>query len=113
MFRAFVIPILVITSSALYASGPYSPVTVGPQRDEAYNIGKAIYLGDVKLGSGSSCAECHTKKEALNRKRLSKVKYSLESRISNCVQIPDRVHGTIESNQMGALVRYLAKRYGL
>lgn len=106
-------PILLLMSAALDASGPYSPVRVDPRRDEVYNAGKALYLGDVKLGSGTSCASCHTKQEALNHARLQKVKYNLETRIANCVKVPDRVNGSIENNQMEALVRYLAKRYGL
>jgi hypothetical protein len=113
MSRVFAVPILLLISTAANASGPYSPVRVDPRRDEVYNVGRAIFVGDVKLGSGTSCASCHAKKEPLNRARLEKVKFSLETHISNCVQVPDRVNGSIESTQMEALVRYLAKRYGL
>ena len=113
MPRVFAVPLLLLIASAANASGPYSPSRVNLLRDEGYNVGRAIFVGDVKLGSGSSCASCHVKTEPLNRARLEKVKFSLESHISNCVQGPDRVHGSIESEQMEGLVRYLAKRYGL
>jgi hypothetical protein len=97
----------------LRASGPYSPPHVNPQRDDLYNSGKAIYWGDLKIGKGASCAECHSEKDALSRLRLAKVKYNLETRIENCVRLQDRTNGSIEGKQMEALVHYLAKRFRL
>jgi mono/diheme cytochrome c family protein len=105
--------LLMLLATGTQASGPYSPTRVDPKRDEVYNAGKALFFGDTKLGNGNSCAECHTKKDALNRARLERIKYNLQTRINECVRTPERVNGAIEEKQMEALVHYLAKRYGL
>ena len=105
--------VLLLASYAALASGPYTPPKIDPQRDELYNTGKAIFWGEVKLGSGMSCGECHAKQDVLNRSRLQKVRFDLQSKISNCVGATDRVHGSVDAKQMEALVHYLAKRYRL
>ena len=97
----------------LLASGPYSPPRIKLERDEKYEIGKALFTGDVKLGSGSSCGSCHVKTSAFNKKSLAAVRYNLQQRIETCVRTPDRVNGAIKSEQTEALVYYFAKRYGL
>ena len=97
----------------MWASGPYSPPHIDPQRDELYNTGKSIYWGETKLGTGSACSDCHAKKDILSRERLVKVKFDLQNKVTNCVVQPDRVHGAVEGKQLDALVHYLAKRYRL
>lgn len=106
---------VLFTAMSMPASGPYTPVRVAPQqqRDDLYDIGKALFLGDVRIGSGTSCAGCHNRNEALSRKRLQGVKFQLESKINDCVQFPDRINGTADSKQKEALAYYLAKRYGI
>jgi len=104
---------ILLTVSALSASGPYTPPRIDPQRDELYNTGKAIYWGEVKLGTGTSCGECHSKKDILNRSRLQKIRFDLQNKISTCVGAADRVHGSADQKQLEALVHYLAKRYHL
>lgn len=105
--------VLLLAMFAALASGPYTPPKIDPQRDEMYNTGKAIFWGEVKLGSGMTCGECHAKKDTLTRSRLQKIRFDLQGKISNCVGASDRVHGNVDSKQMEALVHYLAKRYRL
>lgn len=111
--RVRILLFLLLAACAALASGPYTPPRVDPQRDELYNTGKAIFWGEVKLGTGMSCGECHSKKDVLNRSRLQKIRFDLQGKISNCVGATDRVHGNLDSKQMEALVHYLAKRYRL
>jgi mono/diheme cytochrome c family protein len=112
------IAILLGVASTLSASGPYSPVRVTPRvsaepPDELYSAGKAIYLGALKVGSGSSCSSCHSGTAALTRLRLVTVKGELTVRIENCVRSTDRVNGALQSNQLDALSHYLTKRFRL
>ena len=107
------VAVLLLTTFIAWASGPYTPPKIDPQRDELYNSGKAMFWGEVKLGSGISCGECHSKQDALSRARLQKVRFDLEGKIKACVGSADRVHGTLDAKQLEALVHYLAKRYHL
>jgi hypothetical protein len=117
--RTLAMSLLLAAATGLRASGPYSPPRIltplrdAQERDELYESGKAIYWGQVKVGQGSTCADCHASKEVLNRGRLLKVKPDLEKKINNCVHLPERTNGTVESKQMEALVHYLAKRFRL
>ena len=105
--------LLLAVTGVINASGPYSPPRAIPQRDDMYNDGKNVFWGAAIAGQKASCASCHTGKESLNRDKLSKVKYNLESRINICLKDPNRVNGTMDDKQMGALVHYLAKRFRL
>ena len=116
--RTLAMSLLLTAATGLRASGPYSPPRILQperitQRDELYETGKAIYWGQVKVGQGSTCADCHASKESLNRARLVKIKSDLEKKINNCVHLPDRTNGAVEDKQMEALVHYLAKRFRL
>lgn len=111
--RLLAATVLLTASVVLYASGPYSPPRATPQRDDMYNDGKNVFWGGAIAGQKTSCAGCHTGKESLNKSKLAKVKYNLESRINVCLKDPDRVNGTMDDKQMEALVHYLAKRFRL
>jgi hypothetical protein len=118
--RMLAMSLLIVSATGLRASGPYSPTLVRvnhrqqqQDRDDLYEAGKAIYWGQVKVGQGSSCADCHASKESLNRGRLAKIKPDLQNKINNCVHLPDRTNGAVEDKQMEALVHYLAKRFRL
>jgi hypothetical protein len=111
--RILTAALLLAVSGAVYASGPYSPPRVTPQRDDVYNEGKNVFWGGSITGQKASCASCHSGKEPLNRSKLAKVKYNLESRINVCLKDPTRVNGTMDEKQMEALVHYLAKRFRL
>lgn len=111
MLRLFAV--LALMTFSLPASGPYSPTRIDPRRDQLYDQGKAVYWGDVKVGAGSTCGECHVKHKSLSRKNLEKVKFNLETRVNECVHSATRVDGNLQDEQMKALLHYLAKRYGL
>jgi len=97
----------------LTASGPYSPPRINMRRDETYERGKALFAGDIKVGVGKTCEACHSRDTALTRKRLRSVKFNLQQRIETCIRTPDRTNGSIQGQDMEALVYYIAKRYGL
>ena len=109
----FAATLLLAVSGVLHASGPYSPPRVSPQRDDMYNDGKNVFWGGAVAGQKASCAGCHSGKDSLNRSKLVKVKYNLESRINVCLKDPNRVNGSMDEKQMEALVHYLAKRFRL
>lgn len=111
---------LLAMAATLNASGPYAPVRVSPRtesssmQDESYNVGKALYSGAMKMGSGQSCSSCHTGPGALNRGRLTKLAArELPARIDHCVKDTARVNGAIPSTQLDALTHYLTKRFRL
>jgi hypothetical protein len=111
--RTLAAVLLLAVSAVLYASGPYSPPRATPQRDDMYNEGKNVFWGGAIAGQKMSCAGCHSGKDSLNRAKLTKVKYNLESQINVCLKDPKRANGTMDNQQMEALVHYLAKRFRL
>jgi hypothetical protein len=102
---------------AMLGSGPYMPPRVEPRQadDLVYRIGQAVYSGEMKIGSGQSCAGCHRGSLALRKDTLKEIsaKDKLEPQINRCVTQLDRVNGAIDKSQMNALVRFLNKRYKL
>jgi len=99
------------------ASGPYLPSRVEPKQadDLVYRVGQAVYSGELKLGGGQSCANCHKGSLALKKGSLKEISAQdkLEPQIYKCVTESDRVNGTIDKSQMNAVVRFLSKRYKL
>ena len=44
---------------AAWASGSYLPAGVRPKDDSlSFNLGQAIYTGDIRIGPGQTCAGC-------------------------------------------------------
>jgi hypothetical protein len=113
MKKAFACVVLAMLAVPLIGSGPYSPVRVAIRRDDRYEKGRSLFVGELKLGTGTSCAGCHLKNIPLDRKKLQAGQSDLQRRVLDCVQNPDRVHGSIEQRDTEALVYYLAKRYRL
>lgn len=111
MRMGLAVALLAFSLVPLIASGPYSPPRFNMRRDETYERGKALWVGEVKVGTGATCATCHVKD--LNRKRLQSVRFNLQQSVENCVRTPDRVNGKIQAEDTEALVYYIAKRYGL
>lgn len=102
---------------AIFGSGPYMPPRAEPTRieDFVYRMGQAVYSGDLKLGSGQTCSNCHRGGQSLKKNSLREISAQdkLQSQIEKCVTQPDRVNGAIDNTQMQALVRFLSKRYKL
>jgi hypothetical protein len=102
---------------AVWGSGPYVPPRAAPKRTEdlVYRIGQAVYSGEMKLGAGQSCANCHRGALALKKKPLKEMSAQdkLKPQIFKCVTQLDRVNGAIDNSQMEAVVRFLSKRYKL
>src|SRR3977135_2914964 len=113
MKKAFAFLVLGTLAAPLPGSGPYSPVRVVVQRDERYEKGRALFVGELKLGAGADCVGCHTKDVPLNHKKLQAVRYDLSRKVEDCVHYPDRVNGSAKPEDTEALVYYLAKRYRL
>jgi hypothetical protein len=113
MKTAFAFGVLAMLAVPLIGSGPYSPVRVAGQRDERYEKGRSLFVGESKLGKGTNCAACHMKKLPLDRKKLQAARSDLQRRVQDCVHNPDRVNGSIEQRDTEALVYYIAKRYRL
>jgi hypothetical protein len=107
------IVLLAAVTLPLAASGPYSPPRISMRRDETYERGKALFAGDIKVGSGKTCENCHSRDSALTKKKLQSVKFTLQQRIEACIRTPERVNGSVKGQDMEALVYYIAKRYGL
>jgi len=99
------------------ASGPYMPGRIEPRAkdDLVYRLGQAVYSGEMKLGAGQSCANCHRGGLALKKDALREISAQdkLEPQINKCVTQTDRVNGSIDKSQMNAVVRFLSKRYKL
>jgi hypothetical protein len=109
---------LLFVAMPLAASGPYTPIRVGPQRevpiDPRYSAGKAIFWGDSKVGSGGSCASCHEKGQPFRRANLLKLRGdALPWQIDRCTKAPERVNGSLLPEQSEAITYYLKKRYRL
>jgi mono/diheme cytochrome c family protein len=102
---------------AVWGSGPYVPPRVEPKRTEdlVYRIGQAVYSGEMKLGAGQSCANCHRGALAFKKGPLKEMSAQdkLKPQIFKCVTQMDRVNGAIDNSQMEAVVRFLSKRYKL
>ena len=112
MKKAFAFLFFGTLAAPLPGSGPYSPVRVVVQRDERYEKGRALFVGELKLGA-ADCAGCHTKDNPLNHKKLEAIRYDLSRKVEDCVHYPDRVNGSAKPEETEALVYYLAKRYKL
>ena len=99
------------------ASGPYMPTRVEPRGkdDLVYRVGQAVYSGEMKLGEGQSCANCHRGGLSLKKGPLREItaQEKLEPQIYKCVTQADRVNGSIDKSQMNSVVRFLSKRYKL
>jgi hypothetical protein len=107
---------LAVLAVPLVGSGPYSPVRVTgsrQQRDEQYEKGRSLFVGEQKFGGGMSCATCHLKKSPLDRKKLQAIRGELQRQVQNCVQNPGRMNSLIEQKDTEALAYYLAKRFRL
>jgi hypothetical protein len=113
MKTVFSFVVLAMLAIPLIGSGPYSPVRVAGLRDDRYEKGRSLFVGELKLGTGTNCAGCHLKNVPLDRKKLQAAHSDLQRRVLDCVHNPDRVNGSIEQQDMEALVYYLAKRYRL
>ena len=113
MKKTFAFLVLVALAAPLTGSGPYSPVRVIMQRDDRYERGRALFVGEVKLGAGATCAGCHTKDTPFNRQKLQTVRFDLQRHVEDCIRFPDRVNGSAGPDDMEALVYYIAKRYHL
>ncbi len=104
---------LLLAAQAL-GSGSYLPNRADPYaHDTEYDLGKAIFVGDVSLGSGRSCAECHNGSNSLKSGSLRKMSLRINTQIQKCVTEPDRGNGSIDDTQMEALRRFLFRRYRL
>lgn len=110
---AIVLPICFgfATSAGILASGAYSPVHVSPQDEGIYNLGKALFSGNLKTGSGSACASCHTGTRALKRESLRKIKDSLGDFVARCATQQDRGNGKLDKKQMEGLLTFIKKRH--
>src|SRR5271169_2156065 len=113
MKTAFALGVLVMLAVPLIGSGPYSPVRVTGRRNDSYEQGRSLFVGDSKLGTGTTCAGCHLKKVPLERKKLQAERSDLQRHVTDCVKNPDRVNGSIQTKDTEALVYYLTKRYKL
>jgi hypothetical protein len=113
MKTAFAIGVLAMLAVPVIASGPYSPVRVTGRRNDSYEQGRSLFVGESKLGTGTTCAGCHLKSVPLDRKKLQADRTDLQRRVTDCVRNPDRVNGSIQSKDTEALVYYLTKRYRL
>jgi hypothetical protein len=103
-----------ILGTGAFASGSYLPPNVHPPvSDLLYGLGKAIYSGEVKIGTGQTCSGCHRGSRALKKANLRAMKVSLEQQIHTCATRDDRVRGKLDNTQMEALVRFIRKRYRL
>lgn len=97
-----------------FASGAYVPLNIHPPViDLMYGLGKAIYTGEAKVGTGQTCAGCHRGRQALRRASLRAMKAGMEQQINTCATRDDRVRGKLDNTQMEALVRFVKKRYRL
>jgi hypothetical protein len=103
--------------AATFGSGPYFPARAEPRRvdDLVYRMGQAVYMGDLRIGSGQSCSSCHRGIQSLNKVSLKQMSAQdrLQTQIKKCVTQLDRVNGSIDNSQMQALVRFLSNRYKL
>jgi hypothetical protein len=103
--------------AATFGSGPYMPPRAEPRRieDFVYKMGQAVYSGDLRIGSGQSCAGCHRGGQSLKKTSLKEMSAQdkLQAQINKCVTQLDRVNGTIDNSQMQALLRFLSSRYRL
>jgi hypothetical protein len=97
-------------SFGILASGAYSPVHVSPQDEGMYNLGKALFAGNLKTGSGSACASCHTGTQALKRESLRKIRDSLGDFVARCATQQDRGNGKLDKKQMEGLLTFIRKR---
>ena len=102
---------------AVLGSGPYVPPRMGPKwaEDLVYRVGQALYSGEMKLGNGQSCANCHRGVLAFKKDALKEMsdQDKIKPQIVKCVTQLDRVNGAIDNSQMDAVVRFLSKRYKL
>jgi hypothetical protein len=116
MKTAFAFGVLAVLAVPLIGSGPYSPVRVSGQRnqrDEQYEKGRSLFVGEQKLAGGVTCTSCHLKKTPLDRKKLQAIRGDLQRHVQDCVQSPSRMNTLIDQKDTEALVYYLAKRYRL
>src|SRR5262245_22134824 len=109
--------LLGLFQAAILGSGPYVPFRAEPTRleDFTYRMGQAVYSGNLKIGSGQSCAGCHRGGQSLKKTSLRNISVAegLQAQINKCVSRQDRVNGTIDNSQMQALLRFLTNRYKL
>jgi hypothetical protein len=104
------IGLLCAFASGMLASGAYWPVHVTPQDESIYNLGKALFAGDIRVGSGPSCASCHMGAQTLKRDSLRRLGDELDEYVARCVARKDRANGKLDKKQMEGLLTFIRKR---
>ena len=75
-----------------------------------YNLGKALFAGDLRVGTGPPCASCHAGAQALRRDSLRRIKDSLGDYVARCSSQKDRGDSKLDKKQMEGLLTFIKKR---